>query len=105
MFYLLVMLSIVVFTVHLVLLDRTQKFRLTPFQCNWRTFGGSFYRRDLYAADARALLRWVYWSAGAWLLLIVLTGLAVNKWELWRLAGAVPIIGIALFAFWAGFRR
>ena len=79
MFYVLVTLSIVVFTVHLVLLDRTQEFRLTPFQWNWRTFGGGFYRRDLYAADARALLRWVYWSAGACLLLIVLAGLALNK--------------------------
>ncbi len=105
MSYALAILSIVVFVVHLVLLDRTQKFRLTPFQWNWWTGAAAFYRRDLYTADARTLLRWVYWSAGAWLLLIVLTGLAVSKWELWRLAGAVPIIGIALFAFWAGFQR
>ena len=105
MFYALVILSIVIFTVHLILLDRAQKFRLTPFQWNWLTFGGGFYRRDLYAPDARSLLRWVYWSAGAFLLFIVLAGLAVNKWELWRLAGAVPIIALATFALWAGFRR
>jgi hypothetical protein len=105
MYYALVALAILVFAAHLVFLDRTQRFRLKPFEWRWRTFSDSFYRRELYAPDARGLLRWVYWSGAVWLLLILLVGLSLNGWELWRLALAVPVLVIAALAVSAGLRR
>ena len=84
MYYALVALAILVFAVHLVLLDRTQRFRLKPFQWSWGTGFAGFYRRELYGPDARALLRWVYWSAGAWPLLIALSQAAERAGNLTR---------------------
>jgi hypothetical protein len=64
--YTLLVLSCVSFGLHLVLLDRLQRFRVRPAKGSWRIgLWHTFYRQENYAPQGRTLLRWVVWLLGA----------------------------------------
>jgi hypothetical protein len=83
MFYALVLLSVAAFVLHLVVLDRLQRFRIRPVRNGWWSFFNGLvqypYSPKSYTGDARRLLGWVYASGIAWLLFVSLAGLVLKQ--------------------------
>jgi hypothetical protein len=86
MFYALVACSLVAFVVHLVFLDRLQRFRIRPLRGRgwWGMdlFSGMVqypYSPKSYTGDAGRLLGWLYASGIAWLLFVSLAAVALRS--------------------------
>ena len=76
MFYTLAALTFVAFVLHLVLLDRLQRYRLEPLvSCGWWSLisDGQYpsnYDPRNYSSEGRQSLKWVYATGVAWLVLV-----------------------------------